>query len=160
MVVAVVSWNTRELLDRCLLALRPEADAGRAEVWVVDNGSQDGSPALVRERHAWARLVEPGENLGYGRAVNLLAERTSSPWIAASNADVALRPGALARLLAVVAEHGGNVVDVEHLRDGIDLHVRETAIKLVLQTRGEENGREILAAVGDEGFSVRVERDA
>ena len=46
------------------------------------------------------------------------------------------RPGALAGLLRVVAEHGGNVVDVEHLRDGIDLHVRETAIKLVLQTRG------------------------
>ena len=48
------------------------------------------------------------------------------------------RPGALAGLLRVVAEHGGNVVDVEHLRDGIDLHVRETAIKLVLQTRGPD----------------------
>ena len=46
------------------------------------------------------------------------------------------RPGALAGLLRVVAEHGGNVVDVEHLRDGIEIHVRETAIKLVLQTRG------------------------
>ena len=48
------------------------------------------------------------------------------------------RPGALARLLALVAEHDGNVVDVEHLRDGIDLHVRETAIQLVMQTRGPE----------------------
>jgi threonine dehydratase len=70
------------------------------------------------------------------------------------------RPGALARLLSVVAAHGGNVVDVEHLRDGIDLHVRETAIKLVLQTRGADHGREILDAVRDEGFSVRVEREA
>jgi threonine dehydratase len=70
------------------------------------------------------------------------------------------RPGALARLLSVVAEHEGNVVDVEHLRDGIHLHVRETAIKLVLQTRGADNGKEILDAVRAEGFSVRVERDA
>ncbi len=70
------------------------------------------------------------------------------------------RPGALSRLLAAVAAHGGNVVDVEHLRDGIDLHVRETAIKLVLQTGGNENGREILDAVRAEGFSVRVEREA
>lgn len=70
------------------------------------------------------------------------------------------RPGALARLLAAVAAHGGNVVDVEHLRDGIDLHVRETAIKLVLQTGGSENGKEILDAVRAEGFSVRVEREA
>jgi threonine dehydratase len=49
---------------------------------------------------------------------------------------------------------------VEHLRDGIEIHVRETAIKLVLQTRGRENNKEILDAARAEGFSVRVERDA
>jgi threonine dehydratase len=70
------------------------------------------------------------------------------------------RPGALAGLLRVVADHGGNVVDVEHLRDGIDIHVRETAIKLVLQTRGPDSNQEILDAARTEGFSVRVERDA
>jgi threonine dehydratase len=70
------------------------------------------------------------------------------------------RPGALAGLLRVVAEHGGNVVDVEHLRDGVELHVRETAVKLVLQTRGPDANREILDAARAEGFSVRVERDA
>jgi threonine dehydratase len=70
------------------------------------------------------------------------------------------RPGALAGLLRVVADCGANVVDVEHLRDGIDLHVRETAIKLVLQTRGTENNLELLNAARAEGFSVRVEKDA
>jgi threonine dehydratase len=70
------------------------------------------------------------------------------------------RPGALAGLLRVVADCGANVVDVEHLRDGIDLHVRETAIKLVLQTRGTGNNLELLNAARAEGFSVRVERDA
>jgi threonine dehydratase len=70
------------------------------------------------------------------------------------------RPGALAGLLRVVADHGGNVVDVEHLRDGIEIHVRETAIKLVLQTRGPDNSGKILEAARAEGFSVRVERDA
>ena len=70
------------------------------------------------------------------------------------------RPGALAGLLRVVAECGGNVVDVEHLRDGIDLHVGETAIKLVLQTRGGDGNQELLAAARAEGFSVRVETEA
>jgi threonine dehydratase len=70
------------------------------------------------------------------------------------------RPGALAGLLRVVADCGANVVDVEHLRDGIDLHVRETAIKLVLQTRGAESNRELLEAARAEGFSVRVETEA
>jgi threonine dehydratase len=70
------------------------------------------------------------------------------------------RPGALAGLLAAVAERGANVVDVEHLRDGIDLHVRETAIKLVLQTRGGQSNRELLDAARAEGFSIKVETEA
>jgi threonine dehydratase len=70
------------------------------------------------------------------------------------------RPGALAGLLRVVAECGANVVDVEHLRDGIDLHVRETAIKLVLQTRGAESNRELLNSARAEGFSIKVETEA
>lgn len=102
--VAVVSWNTRELLDACLRSLQPEAEAGRAEVWVVDNGSRDGSPDLVRERFPWAELVEPGENLGFGPAVNLVARRTRSAWIAPANSDIELEPGALEALLATGAE--------------------------------------------------------
>jgi threonine dehydratase len=70
------------------------------------------------------------------------------------------RPGALAGLLRVVAECGANVVDVEHLRDGIDLHVRETAIKLVLQTGGIDMNTELLEAARAEGFSIKVETEA
>ncbi len=99
--VAVVSWNTRELLAECLRSLAPDVRAGRAEVWVVDNGSRDGSRELVREQFGWVTLVEPGENIGFGRAVNLVAERSSTAWIAAANADIALLPGALEALLAV-----------------------------------------------------------
>ena len=108
--VAVVSWNSRDVLERCLASLEPEVDSGRAEVWVVDNGSSDGSPDLVRERFGWATLVEPGENLGYGVAVNLVAERTDTPWVAPSNADVELEPGALERLLATAGETGAGAV--------------------------------------------------
>jgi threonine dehydratase len=68
------------------------------------------------------------------------------------------RPGALAALLRIVAEHGANVMDVEHIREGIDLHVRETAIELVLQTDGAEHSDRILAAIRAEGFSARPER--
>ena len=68
------------------------------------------------------------------------------------------RPGALARLLRIVAEHGANVVEVEHLREGMKLHMRETAVQLVLQTQGPDHNVEIIAAVEAEGFSTRIER--
>ncbi len=98
--VAVVSWNTRDLLARCLRSLAADAQAGTVDVWVVDNGSSDGSQDLVRQDFGWATLVEPEHNIGFGRAVNLVAERCSTPWLAAANADVALAPGALEALLA------------------------------------------------------------
>jgi N-acetylglucosaminyl-diphospho-decaprenol L-rhamnosyltransferase len=97
--VAVVSWNTRGLLERCLRSLEPEVERGVAEVWVVDNASTDGSAEMVRERFGWVSLVASDENLGFGRAVNLVAGRTTAGWLAAANADVALRPGALDALL-------------------------------------------------------------
>lgn len=62
------------------------------------------------------------------------------------------RPGGLAKLLGVVANAGANVLDVEHLRDGMDLHVRETAVQLVLQTRGPDHDEQILGAVRAAGY--------
>jgi GT2 family glycosyltransferase len=50
-------------------------------------------------------LIASGENLGYGAAVNLVAERTECAWIAPANQDVELRPGSLGRLLAAGAAH-------------------------------------------------------
>jgi threonine dehydratase len=70
------------------------------------------------------------------------------------------RPGALAGLLRIVAEAGANVIDVAHLREGVDLHVRETAIRLVLQTDGPEHRDRILVAISEEGFDARLERAA
>jgi threonine dehydratase len=68
------------------------------------------------------------------------------------------RPGSLAPLLALVAEVGANLVDVEHVREGVDLHVRETAVQLVLETRGREHARAVTDAVEAAGYPVRVVR--
>jgi GT2 family glycosyltransferase len=98
---AVVSWNTRELLSRCLGALEPEAIGGRVDVWVVDNDSSDGSAGAARAQAPWAHVVEPGVNLGFGRAVNLVAAQTTSEWLLVANADIAITPGALDELMNV-----------------------------------------------------------
>jgi threonine dehydratase len=65
------------------------------------------------------------------------------------------RPGALAGLLRIVAEHDANVVDVMHVREGVDLHVGETAVRLVVQTKGPEHSQRITEAIEAEGFVTR-----
>jgi GT2 family glycosyltransferase len=121
--VAVVSWNTRELLLRCLRSLEPEARAGAAEVWVLDNASPDDSAAAVRTHAPWAQLIESDRNLGFGPAVNRIAERTAGDWLLLANADVALEPGALAALLtAGAAERVGCLAPRLLLPDGSTQH--------------------------------------
>ena len=95
--VAVVSFNTRELLLRCLASLAVDAQAGRADVWVVDNCSSDGSAQAASDRAPWAHVVQPASNIGFGSAVNLVAARTEGEWLLAANADIELEPGALER---------------------------------------------------------------
>ncbi len=68
------------------------------------------------------------------------------------------RPGHLARLLGTVAETGANIVDVSHVREGLDLHVRETAVELVLETRGHEHADRVVAAMREAGHETRVLR--
>src|SRR5947209_179350 len=103
--VAVVSWNTRELLAECLSSLERDARGGIADVWVVDNASDDGSADLVERRFEWVSLIRSSRNLGFGPAVNLVAARTSSAWLAPANADVRITEGALRRLLAEGDRH-------------------------------------------------------
>jgi N-acetylglucosaminyl-diphospho-decaprenol L-rhamnosyltransferase len=109
--IAVVSWNTRDLLHACLNSMESDASNGLADVWVVDNGSTDGSVDLVRTAHPWVKLVVPGSNLGFGPAVNLVARETRTPWIAPANADIELTPGAIAGLLtAAEADREAGVI--------------------------------------------------
>jgi N-acetylglucosaminyl-diphospho-decaprenol L-rhamnosyltransferase len=97
--VVIVSFNTRELLVRCLHSLVGDVEAGRAEVYVVDNRSEDGSASAARELASWAIVIEAERNLGFGSAVNLAASRSDSEWVLAANADIAFTPGALQRLI-------------------------------------------------------------
>jgi len=63
------------------------------------------------------------------------------------------RPGSLAQLLALVGDAGANLLDVQHIREGIDLHIRETAVQLVLETRGAGHARAVTAAVRAGGYT-------
>jgi threonine dehydratase len=64
------------------------------------------------------------------------------------------RPGGLAGLLAAVAETRANVIAVEHVRDGVELAIRETGVELTLETRGPQHLDRVLAALRQAGYDV------
>lgn len=100
--IITVSWNTRDLLRRCLesvkaeLALRPDVEV---EVFLVDNDSADGSAQMVALEHPWARLVENKENLGFAKANNQALRACCGQYVLLLNPDTEVKPGAIWHLV-------------------------------------------------------------
>ncbi|MFN8163782.1 MAG: threonine ammonia-lyase [Solirubrobacterales bacterium] len=67
---------------------------------------------------------------------------------------VADRPHGLADLLQAVADAGGNVLDVMHVRDGVALNVDETGVELVIETRSQEHRLELIEQIRQAGYSL------
>lgn len=131
---------------------------------VVEGGGAVGVAALLGGEVAAARegttcVVLSGGNVDAGLlAVVARRNETEAGRRLVLFTRVPDRPGALARLLNLLGETGANLVDVEHVREGVDLHVRETAVQLVLETRGREHAQRVVAAVAGAGYAASVVR--
>jgi hypothetical protein len=79
--VIIVNWNTKTFLLQCLESLDRGAGDTEMEVWVVDNGSIDGSGAAVRERFPEVTLIENPMNFGFGRASNQAMRRSQGTYV-------------------------------------------------------------------------------
>ena len=66
------------------------------------------------------------------------------------------RPGGLAELLGLIATARANVVSVEHLREAVPLHVRETGVELTLETRGPRHTEEVMGVLAAGGYEARI----
>ncbi len=103
--IAIVNWNTREHLVKCLRAL-PAGSAGLTlEIIVVDNGSSDGSAAVMRKQFPEIRLLANRENRGFAAGVNQALNRAQAPFWMLLNPDTEIQPQALQIMLADLEAH-------------------------------------------------------
>ena len=63
-------------------------------------------------------------------------------------------PGSLAKLTAIVAESGGNVIEVYHQRQFADIALKYTSIEMVIETKDAGHAKTIVTALEAEGFEV------
>jgi N-acetylglucosaminyl-diphospho-decaprenol L-rhamnosyltransferase len=78
--VVIVNYNTRDLLEHCLNQLLVSQVDRAISVFVVDNGSRDGSVDMVHEKFPDVELIASSRNLGYAAANNLALERILERW--------------------------------------------------------------------------------
>jgi GT2 family glycosyltransferase len=120
--VVIVSWNVRDLLQRCLESIRASEteQAGerpassdpvqsepylRVETIVVDNGSSDGSIEMVRESFPEVRLVANEDNRGFPAANNQGIDIAEGRYVLLLNPDTEVWDDALATMVAFADAH-------------------------------------------------------
>ena len=126
----------------------------------VEGGGAVGVSAILASRVKPAKkgrtcVVLSGGNVDMGLMPNLIRRHeTKAGRRALLFARVSDRPGALAEFLKVVAKAGANIIEVSHVREGLNLHVRETGLQVVIEVRGRDHTSEIITICKTAGFDV------
>jgi GT2 family glycosyltransferase len=94
--VLIISFNTREVLRRCLQSVFDNTADLQAEVIVVDNASTDGSPEMIELDFPQVRLIRSEVNLGFAAANNVALQEARGRYFVLLNSDAFLAKGALA----------------------------------------------------------------
>ncbi len=101
--VVVLGYDGREYLEECLgSVLDQDLPAERCEVLYVDNGSRDGSAALVRERFPQVRAIELARNCGYAEGNNIGFREARGEFVIFLNQDTVLNRACLRELVEAV----------------------------------------------------------
>lgn len=102
--VIIPHWNGREHLETCLTALRRQRYRD-FEAILVDNGSTDGSQAIVREQFPEVRLLELGDNRGFTGACNAGYAASQGELVVLLNNDTEADSGWLEALAGTFDRH-------------------------------------------------------
>lgn len=126
----------------------------------VEGGGAVGVSALMSgqvtpDKTGTTCVVLSGGNVDLGVVPNLIRRHeTQAGRRLIIFARISDRPGGLARLLALFASEGANLIEVEHVREGVDLHVRETGVQAVLEVRGRDHAERVLGAARAGGYEI------
>lgn len=90
--IVIPNWNGAKFLPTCLDALARQTYPD-IETIIVDNASQDGSQALIKERYPDVVLLELPENRGFTGACNVGIQMARGEYVALLNNDTEVDPG-------------------------------------------------------------------
>lgn len=103
--IIIVSFNTREMTLECLESVKAGLGDLAANIWIVDNGSADGSVAAVKERYADVNVVENRENRGFAGANNQVLAKLASRYALLLNSDTVVLKDVLIRTVEYMERH-------------------------------------------------------
>ncbi|MDO8356338.1 MAG: glycosyltransferase family 2 protein [Nitrospirota bacterium] len=103
--IAIVSYNTKDLLLDCLRSLHAHTSGIRFDVIVVDNDSRDGTVSAVRDSYPAITIIANPDNRGFAKAVNQAGAVSRGRHMLLLNSDTLVRDHALATMVRYLDDH-------------------------------------------------------
>lgn len=97
--ISIVNYNGGQYLLSCLSSLEKVREEVELDVFVVDNASSDGSLESAKNKFPNVSYVSNKENLGFGKAHNLVLKKAKTPYLLTLNPDCEVMPETLEYLI-------------------------------------------------------------
>ena len=106
LLVVIVTYNAMQWAERCFDSMRKSTI--KPDVFVVDNGSTDGTQAYIQQNYPEVKFIQSKENLGFGKANNMgmqFALDNDYDYIYLLNQDAWVMPDTFEKLIEVSQKH-------------------------------------------------------
>jgi len=113
----IVNWNDKDVIVECIQSLLDQKRK-KIDIIISDNGSEDDSVEFIRKYFPSIKIIENGENLGFGSAINRGLGLAKGDYLLFLNSDLKLHPkcvGELAKVLESDPKVGGTIPKILHI---------------------------------------------
>ncbi|MBI3443623.1 glycosyltransferase family 2 protein [Candidatus Woesebacteria bacterium] len=108
--VVIVSFNTEEVLVNCLKSLKIALNDLTAEVFVVDNNSEDETVVVVKKDFPQVMLVANHNNVGFSRANNQALKVAKGKYVLILNPDTEVYPDTIEKMTGFLKDHSDTAI--------------------------------------------------
>lgn len=103
--IIIVNYNVKHFLEQCLYSVFKSLKDIKAEVFVVDNNSVDGSISLLKEKFPQVKLIANQINTGFSVANNQAIKQATGEYILLLNPDTIVQEDTFAKTLKFMDSH-------------------------------------------------------
>ncbi len=103
--IIIVNYNVRDFLENALKSIERAIEGINAEVFVVDNASEDGSVEMLKQKFPWVKVIANDRNLGFARANNQALKIAKGKYILLINPDTVVQEDTFKVLISFLESH-------------------------------------------------------
>ena len=108
--ISIVTYNSANEINILMDSIKKSESFEKLTVFVVDNHSSDNTIEVIKNNYSWVRLIESDENLGFGKAHNLIIRNLKSKYHIIVNPDIDIPNGAIEKAVEFMEKNNDIVV--------------------------------------------------